>query len=129
MHLPVLITIIAQILPATRRGEGIGYYSMSSTLGTAIGPFSCDLDDAEHWLPRHFYGFKCNRTELSRRCAVYSSTQITPTHISKVSELQEAVDKNLFHVLLSPKPSYFLCDAFSLYLLFWVLSFIHFYAN
>ena len=35
----VLGTIIAQILPASRRGEGIGYYSMSSTLGTAIGPF------------------------------------------------------------------------------------------
>ena len=35
----VLGTIIAQIIPATRRGEGIGYYSMSSTLGTAIGPF------------------------------------------------------------------------------------------
>lgn len=35
----VLGTIIAQILPPTRRGEGIGYFSMSSTLGTAIGPF------------------------------------------------------------------------------------------
>ncbi|TCB56628.1 MFS transporter [Acinetobacter terrae] len=35
----VLGTIIAQILPPTRRGAGIGYYSMSSTLGTAIGPF------------------------------------------------------------------------------------------
>ena len=35
----VLGTIIAQILPPARRGEGIGYYSMSSTLGTAIGPF------------------------------------------------------------------------------------------
>lgn len=35
----VLGTIIAQIIPATRRGEGIGYYSLSSTLGTAIGPF------------------------------------------------------------------------------------------
>lgn len=32
-------TIIAQILPPSRRGEGIGYFSMSSTLGTAIGPF------------------------------------------------------------------------------------------
>ncbi|ATP41118.1 MFS transporter [Solibacillus sp. R5-41] len=31
-------TIIAQILPIERKGEGIGYYSMSSTLGTAIGP-------------------------------------------------------------------------------------------
>ena len=35
----VLGTTIAQIIPATRRGEGIGYYSMSNTLGTAIGPF------------------------------------------------------------------------------------------
>lgn len=35
----VLGTVIAQIIPAQRRGEGIGYYSMSSTLGTAIGPF------------------------------------------------------------------------------------------
>ncbi len=35
----VLGTVIAQILPPKRRGEGIGYYSMSSTLGTAIGPF------------------------------------------------------------------------------------------
>ena len=35
----VLGTIIAQIIPASRRGEGIGYYSLSSTVGTAIGPF------------------------------------------------------------------------------------------
>ncbi len=32
-------TIIAQILPADRRGEGIGYYSLSAILATAIGPF------------------------------------------------------------------------------------------
>ena len=32
-------TVVAQILPNTRRGEGIGYFSMSTTLGTAIGPF------------------------------------------------------------------------------------------
>ena len=32
-------TIVAQIIPATRKGEGIGYFSMSSTLATAIGPF------------------------------------------------------------------------------------------
>lgn len=32
-------TIVAQIIPTTRKGEGIGYYSMSSTLATAIGPF------------------------------------------------------------------------------------------
>lgn len=32
-------TIIAQIIPDSRRGEGIGYYSMSATLATAVGPF------------------------------------------------------------------------------------------
>jgi len=32
-------TIVAQIIPSTRKGEGIGYYSMSATLATAIGPF------------------------------------------------------------------------------------------
>ncbi|TWT09306.1 MFS transporter [Planomicrobium sp. CPCC 101079] len=32
-------TIIAQLIPDSRRGEGIGYYSMSATLATAIGPF------------------------------------------------------------------------------------------
>lgn len=32
-------TVIAAIIPAARKGEGIGYYSMSTTLATAIGPF------------------------------------------------------------------------------------------
>ncbi|SOC24296.1 predicted MFS family arabinose efflux permease [Ureibacillus xyleni] len=32
-------TIVAQVIPNTRKGEGIGYYSMSTTLATAIGPF------------------------------------------------------------------------------------------
>src|SRR5699024_10553141 len=32
-------TIVTKIIPASRRGEGIGYFSMSITLATAIGPF------------------------------------------------------------------------------------------
>ena len=32
-------TIIAQIIPVNRRGEGIGYYSMSVILAVALGPF------------------------------------------------------------------------------------------
>ena len=32
-------TLIAQIIPPSRRGEGIGYFSMSAVLATAIGPF------------------------------------------------------------------------------------------
>lgn len=32
-------TIVVQAIPMSRRGEGIGYFSMSITLATAIGPF------------------------------------------------------------------------------------------
>lgn len=32
-------TIVADIIPKERSGEGIGYYSLSQTLATAIGPF------------------------------------------------------------------------------------------
>lgn len=32
-------TIIAQILPGNRRGEGIGYFSLSAILATAVGPY------------------------------------------------------------------------------------------
>ncbi|MBD7909644.1 MFS transporter [Sporosarcina gallistercoris] len=32
-------TMVAQIIPPSRRGEGIGYFSLSSVLATAIGPF------------------------------------------------------------------------------------------
>ncbi|MBN2060744.1 MAG: MFS transporter [Deltaproteobacteria bacterium] len=31
-------TIVAQLIPEKRRGEGIGYYSMSQILATALGP-------------------------------------------------------------------------------------------
>lgn len=33
-------TMIAQMLPVSRRGEGIGYFSLSTVLATAIGPFA-----------------------------------------------------------------------------------------
>lgn len=32
-------TIVASIIPQGRRGEGIGYYALSTTLASAIGPF------------------------------------------------------------------------------------------
>ncbi len=32
-------TIIAKVIPAHRRGEGIGYYSMGAILAVALGPF------------------------------------------------------------------------------------------
>lgn len=35
----VLGTVVAQVIPKTRSGEGIGYFALSMTLATAIGPF------------------------------------------------------------------------------------------
>jgi len=32
-------TIVAYLLPASRKGEGIGYFSLSAILATAVGPF------------------------------------------------------------------------------------------
>ena len=32
-------TIVTSIVPEERKGEGVGYFMMSNTLGTAIGPF------------------------------------------------------------------------------------------
>lgn len=32
-------TIVASIIPGERRGEGTGYYAMSATLASAVGPF------------------------------------------------------------------------------------------
>ena len=32
-------TIVALILPASRKGEGIGYFSLSTIIATAVGPF------------------------------------------------------------------------------------------
>ncbi|MGM9924439.1 MAG: MFS transporter [Bacillus sp. (in: firmicutes)] len=47
-------TIIAQILPPSRKGEGIGYYSLSAILATAIGPFVgilfMKLDNGFFWI-------------------------------------------------------------------------------
>ena len=34
-------TIVAQSLPAARRGEGMGYFMLSMTIGSALGPFLC----------------------------------------------------------------------------------------
>lgn len=35
-----IATVVTSIVPRTRRGEGIGYYMLSVTLGAAIGPFA-----------------------------------------------------------------------------------------
>ena len=125
----VLGTIIAQILPPARRGEGIGYYSMSSTLGTAIGPFMAI------WLMIHtgyhvifiissFIAFCCVITaqfikvpeikKETRQCENTDASNITG-FISKFIE-KNALPVSLVMLLAS------ICYS-------GVLSFIHFYAK
>lgn len=47
-------TVIAQIVPQSRKGEGIGYYSLSAILATAIGPligiWLLKLDSGFTWM-------------------------------------------------------------------------------
>lgn len=42
------LTIISDIIPAERRGEGIGYAALASTLASAIGPF-LGMFISQHW--------------------------------------------------------------------------------
>ncbi len=35
-----LATVVTSLIPASRKGEGIGYFMLSITLGSAIGPFA-----------------------------------------------------------------------------------------
>ncbi|MED3661100.1 MFS transporter [Ureibacillus sp. FSL K6-8385] len=49
-----LSTICVQIVPSSRKGEGISYYGLSNVLGAAIGPFLgmlfIDLNNGFRWL-------------------------------------------------------------------------------
>lgn len=49
-------TIVAELIPDERKGEGIGYYSMSITLATAIGPF-IGLFMSQHTTYQAIFGF------------------------------------------------------------------------
>ncbi len=80
----VLGTLIAQILPVSRRGEGIGYYSMSSTLGTAIGPFlgiwlSLNFDYNVIFIFSSIIAFCCLFTALGIKMPNLVSRQETAT--------------------------------------------------
>lgn len=39
LHLQPTSTIVAAIIPMSRRGEGINYYGLSTSLAAAVGPF------------------------------------------------------------------------------------------
>lgn len=123
----VLGTVIAQTIPATRRGEGIGYFSMSSTLGTAIGPF------AGIWLMTNFnyqvififtsiVALSCLICGLfiqpPRLKASHSSAASTSQSTSKLAQYIEPNALPIALIVLLVATSYS-----------GILSFIHFYAK
>jgi MFS family permease len=89
-------TIVSDIIPPERRGEGIGYYSLSQTVATAIGPFvgiflsqhgsysmifvACSLVAGVSLLLSPF---------LSLRQRVYTEEQLQETKGFKLSNLVE----------------------------------------
>lgn len=122
-------TIIAQILPVSRRGEGIGYFSMSSTLGTAIGPFLAI------WMMLHTgytlifivsstVAFSCLFVSIFIRVPNISQasqsldTQVTTT---KASFISQYIEKNAIPISL--------IMLFASIFYSGVLSFINFYAK
>lgn len=85
----VLGTIIAQIIPATRRGEGIGYYSLSSTLGTAIGPFLAI------WMMLHigYEAIFAISSVIAFTCLIVALGINIPTHITSNKAVSVKSDK------------------------------------
>lgn len=70
-------TIVANIIPVERRGEGIGYYMLSVTLATAIGPFLAMFISQ--------YG---NYTTIFIVCAISASFSLGATLFLYVPELK-----------------------------------------
>ncbi|PLS18478.1 MFS transporter [Bacillus sp. M6-12] len=116
-------TIVAQIIPLTRRGEGIGYYSMSSTLATAVGPF-LGLYMSQHTSFRMIFSFCVAAGVFSLITAVF--LYVPPLEASAKSSAMKGFKLSSF---MEPKalPIAFI-TLVSAFCYSSVLSFINFYA-
>ena len=75
-------TIVAQIIPKNRRGEGIGYFSMTAILGSAIGPFIGILFTRNYDLSIVFFF----NIILSIICLVMLSTMTFSIHLPSTKD-------------------------------------------
>ncbi|WP_317929870.1 MFS transporter [Halioxenophilus sp. WMMB6] len=71
-------TAVAHIIPISRKGEGIGFYSMSTSLSTAIGPFIGLMMTQQ-------VGFK----PVLALCALVSVTSLVVGWLLRVPEAEE----------------------------------------
>lgn len=117
-------TIVAQIIPAQRKGEGIGYYSMSSTLATAIGPF-VGLYMSQHTDFHMIVVF----------CLLSGIVSLVIAFIARVPEMElqaKTADKKAFKLASFLEPKAIPIAFITLIIAFCyssVLSFINFYAQ
>ncbi|MEK4870392.1 MFS transporter [Niallia sp. FSL W8-1348] len=119
-------TIVADIIPSSRKGEGIGYFSMSTTLATAIGPF-IGLFMSQHTTFQIIFSF----CFLLGIISLFIGILVTVPELTKATVENTAESKGLkLSSFLEPKalPIAFIILLVSLCYSS-VLSFINFYAK
>ena len=78
----VLTTVNLSTLPANKRGEGTGYFSLSTAAGTAIGPFFA------LFLTEHF-GYKT----MFVYCIVFSIFAFVSTAFATIKEIHLTIEQ------------------------------------
>ena len=117
---------MADIIPSSRKGEGIGYFSMSTTLATAIGPF-IGLFMSQHTTFQIIFSF----CFLLGIISLFIGILVTVPELTKATVENTAESKGLkLSSFLEPKalPIAFIILLVSLCYSS-VLSFINFYAK
>lgn len=117
-------TIVAQGIPATRKGEGIGYYSMSATLAAAIGPF-IGLYMSQHTGFQMIFSFCFATGILSLIAAIF--VKVSPLDTTITTEKDKSFLKLSNFVEPKALPIAFITMAIGLGYAS-ILSFINFYA-
>lgn len=123
----VLGTIIAQIIPSSRQGEGIGYYSLSSTLGTALGPFLA-ISMMMYWSYEAIFGLS---SLIALFCVVISFfIQVPQITTKKISASDEIKPPHWINQYIEPKALPIACVLLLASICYsGVLSFVHFYTK
>jgi MFS family permease len=116
-------TIVAQIIPNMRKGEGIGYYSMSGSLATAVGPF-IGLYMSQHTSTQMIFSF-------CLALGIFSLITAFFVHVPAVEGSTKTSDKKGIKLSQFIEPKAVPIAVITLVLAFCyssVLSFINFYA-
>jgi len=93
-------TIVAEIIPKARKGEGIGYYTMSITMATAIGPF-IGIYMSQHTTYQMIFSFCLVLGVTSLLLAFFANIPVTEK--PKKKEKTESVPRLKFSDFIEPK--------------------------